>query len=399
MDRGLEELAGELIGQRDPGVIGISVSVPAQVAPAFFSARALRHAGFRGPIILGGNMVARLGQSMAQPWVFDWVDALVLWQGEIVIPEIVRQAAGRQWHNIPNLIWMDRGEIRENPARVLATEEFGLPDFSGMDLSGYWGTQFLTAIGSRGCYYGRCSFCSIPYGWGNHGFLGNWTPEQVVRQIEIGVEEYSIRRFNFIDEALHPGLFGRVADLLLERGIDVEIMGYARFDRSWLDPRFLEKVARAGLRKLKLGLELAPSDGRKLLNKGDTADSRDLLAALSDNAILAHLFCMFGYPGSDVEDAIRTVEFALQHQEKISTLDVISFQYSTHTKVPGIKIIDRPESSWSVEHRYVPDSDGVLSMEEVEDLVIEIQDYLWRLKPRWLHPIYRLCSAFSPQED
>ena len=201
LDDALNALAAELLSRHTPSLIGISLTVPGQILPAFYTARALRQAGFGGVIVFGGNVVTRLASKMALPWVFEWVDALALWQGETSLPELCRSTEKRDWAEIPNLIWFDRGEIRINGTRTLTPAEFAAPDFEGLPLRSYWGSQFLTAVGSRGCYYGKCSFCSIPYAWGNDGFLGNETPEAVVRQIERGVAHHSVRRFKFIDEA------------------------------------------------------------------------------------------------------------------------------------------------------------------------------------------------------
>jgi hypothetical protein len=395
LDAVLTELATKLLKDCDPGVVGIGIAVPSQILPALYAARALRNCGFSGSIILGGNVVTRLATKMALPWLFDLVDGLVLFQGEIALPAICDAPDRRQWASIPNLVWRDNGAIRTNPTQVLSPAQFGPPDFQGLPIQDYWGTQFLPAIGSRGCYYGRCSFCSIPYGWGNGGFLGNDTAESVVDQLQTGVTRHGIRRFKFVEEALHPGLLLRVADQLIDRGLEVEFEGYARYDQSWFAPGLLQRLSDAGLRKLYLGLELAPSQNRDLLNKADHADPAGLLTALSDHGILAHVFCMFGYPGTGIDDALTTVDFALKHESLIDTLDVFPFYFATHTNVHGVVVKEEPDRDWALEYKYEPALPGVLSMEEVAALTADLETFLWRTTPRWLHPVYRLSSPWT----
>jgi hypothetical protein len=397
LDAHLIQLAGQLLSECKPDLIGLGIIVPGQVLPAFYIARALRNYGFGGPIVLGGNVVTRLAPELARDWVFDYFDALIVYQGESVITQLCRASARSQWASIPNLLWRDEGRIRSNTVEVLAPEQFGPPDFRGLPLEDYWGAGFLTAVGSRGCYYGRCTFCSIPYSWGNGGFLGNDTPSAILSQFESGIHRHGVRRFKFADEALHPGLLSRVADLVLERGLDVEFEGYARLDQSWLSPGLLQRLSRAGLRKLYVGLEIAASRNRELLRKADHADPARFLQVLGDNGISAHVFCMFGFPGTGEDDAVATVDFALQHEALIDTLDVMPFYYAKHTQVPGAVVVDRPGKEWALFHEYTPAHAGVLTMPQCADLAHDLESYLWRMNPRWLHPIYRLVSPWTTQ--
>jgi hypothetical protein len=396
IDGVLTDLAQGLLSESRPRIIGFSISVPGQILPCFYAVRALRKCGFRGIIVLGGNVITRLASKMALTWVFDWVDALVVYQGELVLPALCRASEGRDWTTIPNLVWRDGDQIHANSTHVLTPSQFGAPDFRGLPLEDYWGAQFLTAVGSRGCYYGRCSFCSIPYAWGNDGFLGNDTPTAIVQQFETGISRHGIHRFKFIDEALHPGLLSLVADIVIDRGLKVEFEGYARLDQSWLSPRLLSRLSKAGLRKLYVGIEIAGSKNRILLNKSDNADPGKFLTSLSDHGILAHLFCMFGFPGTGEDDAVATVEFALQHEPHIDTLDILPFHYANHTVVPGAIIVDEPERAWALTHRYLPTVPGALSMEGVSELARAYENYVWVTNARWIHPVYRLASPWTP---
>ncbi|HEY1757098.1 MAG TPA: radical SAM protein [Bryobacteraceae bacterium] len=396
LDASLNRLAEHLLSECRPDLIGLSLSVQGQVLPSFYAARALRRCGFTGPIVLGGNIVTRLGSAMAEEWVFDYFDALVVLQGELVLPELCLASKRAEWARIPNLLWKDAGTIRANRSEVLSPQEFGPPDFRGLPLKDYWGAQFLTAVGSRGCYYGKCSFCSIPYAWGNGGFLGNDTPSAIVSQFETGIARHGVHRYKFVDEALHPGLLSYVSDRVLASGLDVEFEGYARLDQSWLTPGLLRRFARAGLKKLYIGLEIAASNSRELLRKADHADPATFLTALSDHGISAHVFCMFGFPGTGDAEAIATLDFAFKHQRAIDTLDVLPFYYAKHTVVPGVTVLPDPGREWALTQKYLPSSPGALSMEESDELARVMESYVWRQYPRWVQPLYRLASPWTP---
>jgi len=395
LDGPLQTLAAELLNEGHPRVIGLSVTVPGQILPALYAARALRATGFEGRIVLGGNLVTRLGQAMALPWLFDWVDALAIWQGELSLPLLWEKADRRDWQDIPNLIWHDGHELRVNHSRQLEPAEFTLPDFQGLPLDRYWGSRFLTSIGSRGCYYGKCSFCSIPYSWGKGGFLGNDSVGNILQQLTNGVSQFHVNRYKFIEEALHPSLLSAVSTSLQQSDFAVEFEGYARFDRPWMEAGNVRSFARAGLKKVYLGMELARTRTRNILNKSDTADFEDMLSALHDEGIKSHVFCMFGYPGTGVDDAVETIDFALRHEHLIDSLDIFPFYYATHTSVLGIRAVPHQDTEWSVEQSYEPLGEDVLSMNEVAVLVEELEGYLWKVKPAWLHPVYRMVSPWA----
>jgi hypothetical protein len=377
-------------------LVGISITIPTQLVPTFELCRLLRKAGFRRRIVLGGNMVSRLGESLRLDWVLDLVDGFISFQGEEALWTLSQEP--EDWSSIPNLTWRKDGKIISNPARTLKRQDFSLPNFDGLPLEDYWGFRYLPIVASRGCYYGKCTFCAIPFGWGNGGFIGHSSPEDVVECIKSAHEQHGIANFKFVDEALHPQLIRRIAELLLKESLPVAFEGYARFDAAWGEREFLTLLSRAGLRKVYLGLELAPSNSRSLLNKGDSVGRHavSILQNLHQSGILSHSFCMFGFPGTGVDEAVETVEFVLKHSSLIDSLDIFPFYYAKHTRVEGIRTIINPTKDWAVEYDYVPARQDVLPADRVSKLCHEIEGVIWNDRPEWLHPVYRM---FSPWAD
>jgi Radical SAM superfamily len=376
-------------------LVGISIAIPTQLVPAFELCRLLRKAGFQGRIVLGGNMVSRLGQSLSLDWVFDLIDGFVSFQGEEALWALSQEP--EDWSSIPNLTWRKHGRIISNQVRTLSRQDFSIPDFDGLPLENYWGFRYLPIVASRGCYYGKCTFCAIPFGWGNGGFIGHSSPEDVVEGIKSAHERYGISNFKFVDEALHPQLIRRIAELLLKESFPIAFEGYARFDAAWGDREFLALLSRAGLRKVYLGLELAPTSSRSVLNKGDSVGRHaiSILQNLNQAGILAHAFCMFGFPGTGVAEAIDTVEFVVKNSRLLDSLDIFPFYYAKHTHVEGVRIILDPVKDWAVEHAYEPARLDVLPADQVSELCHRIEDAIWNERPEWLHPVYRMFSPWA----
>jgi anaerobic magnesium-protoporphyrin IX monomethyl ester cyclase len=90
-----------------------------------------------------------------------------------------------------------------------------------------------------------------------------WSPDNVMKNIDYLVQEHGIKNIKFIDEMF---VFNKkhvegIADRIIERGYDVNIWAYARID-TVKDRKLLEKIKKAGINWLVLGIESANKDIR-----------------------------------------------------------------------------------------------------------------------------------------
>src|SRR5207249_2030611 len=73
-----------------PSVVGFCIASTYQLIPTLQICKLLRSAGYQGFIVVGGNTVSRLRQEMTQPAVFDYLDALISFQGETPLLQLCR---------------------------------------------------------------------------------------------------------------------------------------------------------------------------------------------------------------------------------------------------------------------------------------------------------------------
>jgi anaerobic magnesium-protoporphyrin IX monomethyl ester cyclase len=108
---------------------------------------------------------------------------------------------------------------------------------------------------SLGCPY-KCTFCCIntPFGKSTIRYR---SPKIVVDEIEILNKKYGIKNIKFIDEmfVLHESHYMTIVDLIIEKKLDLNIWCYARVDT--INPTTLEKMKKAGINWLALGIESA----------------------------------------------------------------------------------------------------------------------------------------------
>lgn len=381
----------------EPDVVAFGIACIQQMIPTLQLCRQLKEAGCRAVVVLGGNTVSRIADSVRSGEIFRYVDALALFQGEPVLPALMDAiAAGRGLEGVPSLVWWDGAGLRRN--RILNevdADAVPTPNFAGLDLGAYWGEPFLPLLAARGCYHGKCEFCAIPFGWGERRFAGLRSAPRVMEDIETLIERHGVRRFKFVDESMPPSTIRQLSRAILDRGLDIQWEAYTRLERAWVDTDLAELAGRAGFVKGYFGVELVPGDHRGLLGKKDAGNPLEVFRACRESGILVHMFSMLGFPGTTVEDARRTIEFALTNVGMIDTLDVFAYGYARGTPEPkGVRILRDANLDWALECPYEAAAEGVLSSAQVDEMVTFYEEIVFDRQPRLAHPVYRLVSPW-----
>lgn len=384
------------IRDENPSLIALSIASPGQLIPAFQLCQIIRKEKFPFKIIMGGNVITRLWMEiMKAPDLFRLVDYLGIFQGDTTIVELAKAIRDDRSHylqNIPNLIWKLGSSIYANPIQqIIPMNSLPTPSFQGFPVGKYWGVNYLPLNAGRGCYHGKCHFCSIPYGWNEKGFCGIRSARLVRDDMFALAEKHGISRFKFTEESMPPYFMKKLA-ALLEKPFQWE--AYAIMEPKFTEKNFLDNLAQGGCRKLYFGLETLSKKGRKAMGKRGLIDPLKLLRMCHDAGIKTHLFTMVGFPGTGQKEAESTIEFILKHQDIVDTVDITPFKYARHTDVPGIKPFLNPGEDWALDFPYKPKRKGVLSEKKVKILWKKMDDILWNANPFFRHPIYRLLSPW-----
>ncbi len=165
---------------------------------------------------------------------------------------------------------------------------------------------------SLGCPF-KCSFCCInaPFGKSTYRM---WDPETVVQEIDLLVNKYGVKNIKFVDEmfVMNKRHVLSICDLLIARGYDLNIWAYARVDT--VRDEFLEKLSKAGVRWLALGIESGSKHVRDGVEKGRFG-SEDILRVVRNiqnagmNVIGNYIF---GLPDDTHESMQETLDLAIE---------------------------------------------------------------------------------------
>jgi len=162
---------------------------------------------------------------------------------------------------------------------------------------------------SLGCPY-SCHYCCINAIFGRPG-IRYWSLDKVLSWIDTLVNDYNIRNIRFDDELfiLSPKRVERFCDMLIERDYGLNIMVYGRVDttRDFL----LEKLKRAGISWICLGIESGNERVRNDVNKNIKKDIKEVVKAIQAHDIYVLGNYMFGLPEDDISTMQQTLDLAI----------------------------------------------------------------------------------------
>jgi hypothetical protein len=373
-----EEIARDAAPERDPfdgyvtgtlaprlaaaGVdaVGISVCFPGQLQPAYAFALKLRralpgvHLTVGGPAatqlflrLRGADLLAALGP----------FDSAVLFEGERTLLALLRaldERAGdpRAAVGIPNVVHRDRllgakfapGEGAEDMRALPA------PDFDGMPLGNYLAPHLtLPYDPTRGCYWGKCTFCH--YGLAEVGTASyrERAVETVVDHLRALSARHGTRFFYLSQDSVAPKTIVRLADALGAAGLELRWATDLKPER-YLTPERAETLRRGGAVACALGVESASPRVLKLIDKGAPVSVvGDVIDRLSAAGIAAEAMCFTGFPTESYAEALETLHFLDDRRDGVAAFIVGEFDL-TH----GALVAQAPErfgirEIWQVE--------------------------------------------------
>lgn len=327
VDRTLQRLARELVEAQRPQVLLLSVPFPGAVYGALRIAQAVKAADPAVRIALGGGFVNTELRELAEPRVFDFVDAVTLDAGERPLLALLEHWAGKR--SAARLV---RSFVRED-GRVryvdigeadIPFEQTGTPTWDGLPLDRYlslldllnpmhrlWSDgRWNKLTVAHGCYWKKCSFCDVSLDYISRYDAAS--AETLVDRIEAIVRETGNTGFHFVDEAAPPKSLKALAAELQRRQVSISWWGNIRFEKSFT-PELCRQLADSGCIAISGGLEVASDRLLKLMQKGVSVEQvARVTRSFADAGVLVHAYLMYGFPTQTVQDTVDALEYVRQ---------------------------------------------------------------------------------------
>jgi anaerobic magnesium-protoporphyrin IX monomethyl ester cyclase len=221
------------------------------------------------------------------------------------------------------------------PKDLLSTDLPGmawdlLPDASRYRTAGWhsWTNDtekspFAALYTSLGCPF-RCSFCMINIinrtdkgpniSSADSNIFRFWEPEFIIKQFD-EMAKMGVKNVKIADElfVLNPRHFIKICDMLIERDYGFNIWAYSRIDTC--KPKYLDKLKKAGVNWLGLGIENPSTVLRKEIHKDGFKEVRiyDVLETIRKSGINPASNYIFGLPMDTMESMEETLKFAMEN--------------------------------------------------------------------------------------
>jgi len=287
------------------------------------------------PLLMLGGHVASLPERTLEEEACDFVSSDEGLHTIVDLVAALKASSPADLSRVQGLVYLLEGRVVRNAAAPLVkdldTEMPGIawdllpmPRYRAHNWHCFGNLErqpYAAIYTTLGCPY-RCSFCCIqaPFKAGEQmlGLRSDansyrfWTPDRVVREIDLLVNRYGVRNIKFADEmfVLNQRHVIGICDLLIERGYDLNIWAYARVDT--VKANMLDKLKRAGFNWLALGIEAADDRVLTDVDKRYHVDEvYDTVRRIKDAGVNTIGNFIFGLPEDTVETMQRTLDLAL----------------------------------------------------------------------------------------
>ncbi|MCF6147441.1 MAG: radical SAM protein [Candidatus Kuenenia sp.] len=295
-----------------PDMIGLS-AMSFQFNTAHKIARFIKDLNNNIKIAVGGYHATLMYEEIAS--LPDGVpfDYIIRGEGDKTFSELLCAIEGtKKWEEIAGLSYMHDGVFMHNPPRPLEDlETIQLPRrdirlWKGYTFSGK-GLDMIET--SRGCTM-TCNFCSMNRMYGRT--FRTYSIERIMRDLA-NAKKYGAKYIAFADDniTLNVKRFASLCDAIVEFGHnDLRYIVQASTSGIASSPDLAEKMARAGVQIVFLGIENVSERNLKAMNKGNVIDkTKKAIDYLHQNNILIVGGMIIGHKEDREEDIAQNFDF------------------------------------------------------------------------------------------
>ncbi|MEU0546668.1 B12-binding domain-containing radical SAM protein [Micromonospora sp. NPDC005979] len=314
---------------RPPTVVGVSVMGPSQVFVGLLVLRLVKEIWPGTTTMLGGSHVTLLrGEIRRDTGLRESADLVLTGHCE---DEFVAALARLSPRGIRRPML---------PVHLPADTPFEyLPTFHARQLAHYDRRSLTLPVQfTRGCSYGRCTFCTYPV------VEPQTTPlraEAASRTITALVRAHGVSRFSLKDSLFTAPMMRALAEALRRESVDgVRWSATTKASRALIPLAPL--LAESGLATVEIGVETISRAGQRLFDKpAEPAMIEELTLALAEAGITVVLNLIFGLPGEQEQEARTQLAWFL-HLQAAAPVDRVDCSLNMLEMVRGAPMVASP---------------------------------------------------------
>jgi anaerobic magnesium-protoporphyrin IX monomethyl ester cyclase len=344
------------LAESPPSIVGISVCGSFQLAAAFTLCRMIKKVDPDICVVIGGAFFSTVPDALLNPKtaanLFRHVDAFILNEGEIPFFRLVHQVfQGMGSLTGPNVQLRGQSRLTNEPLLCLPAAKIALPVFPDGAIESYFRVPAprLPVEVSRGCYWGRCTFCNLASG-ANERYRG--VPiDRIVHALAALTDRYHSTSIAFSTLAMSPNILRRLCTRLHDDQIPISWSAWIRPERT-LTEEDIDSFATSGCESLAVTPESFNTKTLARMDKGfDLEHVIRIVRHIQQVGLCDGINIIAGFPGETVEDFVDTVEICRDLGVRGEFFPFSLLKNSTVYRAAddyGIAVRERPEKDLAV---------------------------------------------------
>ena len=316
----VDEVVVDQILATQPDLVAVTIPFNEQTVEGFALLKSLKRRAPAVPTMVGGAIISAYHKIFcSDPRFFSYADYAMPGEADLSFPRFATALAeGGELAGIPNLYHRDAaGTIHPPASRDLPNlNDIAAPDFSSVPVGRYFlPVTVVNYQTSRGCYYGKCTFCSFDI---KENFRFR-RAQLVTQDIERIQEQTGSRHFIFWDPLTPPRLMKDISRWNKERG-DKRIFWGAetKFEKTFTQQEFTDLLAEGGATFLQFGYESGSQRVLDLMVKGNDLERVHLmLEAMKRSGIAVSVQWFIGFPGETLAEARQSYQYLDDHRDAV----------------------------------------------------------------------------------
>ncbi|MBI3902410.1 MAG: radical SAM protein [Nitrosomonadales bacterium] len=295
-----------------PDCVGISMIFSGQLPVGAALGRFMRQQD-KLKVIMGGSCLIE-GAEHFMRWYPEAADVIVTGDGEEALKLLLLNGCNPK--GVSGAVYRRSGlVVKEPPVFQKDIDQYGIPDWSGLDLYAYHSPEpVIPLLLSRGCYWRKCTFCVHYFSAGDTFRVRS--NEAVIEVLQHFVAR-GFRNFAFVDEMIAPRQFARMARAIKEAQLDIDYYAYSKPNNTFT-PAILQEMAESGCRFLLWGVESGSQRILDLMGKGTKVEEvAEVMKNTHEAGMANHAFVICGFPTETHEEFADTLKFLNDNRDYI----------------------------------------------------------------------------------
>jgi radical SAM superfamily enzyme YgiQ (UPF0313 family) len=396
----------ELLSSWRPDLLGLR-SLTMGRGPLHEIAR-LAKRQFGVPVVIAGGPHA--SDNMQDVLANESFDGAVAGEGEQTAVELVGRLLRKEpYDDVLGLAVRCNGSLTFQPRPLIENlDELPMPDYTLVDFVGInrghvdfsfrRNVTHANLFTSRGCPY-RCLYCHQVFG----KRMRPHSPERVLDEIKRLYEGWGITHFQIIDDIFNIDRRRAMKfyDLVVREGLDLVISFPNGLRGDRVDDEMIDAMWDAGVRYICYAVESGSPRIQKLIQKNMKLDRiRRAIERSTEKGIVCKGFFMLGFPSETEEEALQTIDFALESDLSLAMFFTVVYFPGTPMYQLAESFCDMHVYQLGLEDDYVRTREGpyAFGRERLDEIKRQgIREFFF--SPRRVDLALRTLPNFFSQRD